>query len=82
METLMLLFGMMVIVSIFSETGFFDSCALQVSFQTFFMKSKAFVGSSLINLPLRTFCFQLPARVAISFASSNVEIFFTGLQAG
>lgn len=29
METLMLLFGMMVIVSIFSETGFFDSCALQ-----------------------------------------------------
>lgn len=34
METLMLLFGMMVIVSIFSETGFFDSCALQVSFST------------------------------------------------
>lgn len=31
METLMLLFGMMVIVSIFSETGFFDSCALKVS---------------------------------------------------
>ncbi|XP_048775798.1 P protein-like [Ostrea edulis] len=29
METLMLLFGMMVIVSIFSETGFFDSCALK-----------------------------------------------------
>lgn len=30
----MLLFGMMVIVSIFSETGFFDSCALQVFFPT------------------------------------------------
>ncbi|KAK3099314.1 hypothetical protein FSP39_002532 [Pinctada imbricata] len=28
-ETLMLLFGMMVLVSIFSETGFFDSFALQ-----------------------------------------------------
>ena len=32
-ETLSLLFGMMVIVSIFSETGFFDYCALIVSIQ-------------------------------------------------
>lgn len=31
-ETLALLFGMMVIVAIFSETGFFDYCALVVSY--------------------------------------------------
>jgi hypothetical protein len=30
METLMLLFGMMILVSIFSETGFFDFFALKV----------------------------------------------------
>lgn len=35
-ETLSLLFGMMIIVSIFSETGFFDYCALKVK-QTFHM---------------------------------------------
>ena len=32
METLTLLFGMMIIVSIFAETGFFDYSALQVWF--------------------------------------------------
>ena len=32
METLTLLFGMMIIVSIFAETGFFDYSALQVQY--------------------------------------------------
>lgn len=34
-ETLALLFGMMIIVAIFSETGFFDYCALMVSLHSF-----------------------------------------------
>lgn len=62
METLMLLFGMMVIVSIFSETGFFDSCALQVfpfgfnkyHFQTIWYKLLLLYWETFVN---GVFCF-------------------------
>ena len=47
-ETLSLLFGMMVIVSIFSETGFFDYCALVVNINRIFAYCKG--GSFNINI--------------------------------